>query len=232
MAGINKVSSSHIQAMPELFDGMTIMSGGFGLCGIPEGLIDCIAASGVKDLTIISNNAGIAGFGLGVLLENKQVSKVIASYVGENAVFEAQLMNGDIEVELVPQGSLAERIRAGGSGIPAFYTPAGYGTVVANGKECRSFNGKMHILEHALVADLSIIKAWKGDRYGNLLYRKTARNFNPVIAAAGKKTIAEVEEIVEPDELAPNIIHTPGIYVDQVVKGSFEKRIERIVTAG
>jgi 3-oxoacid CoA-transferase subunit A len=214
-----------------LFDGMTIMSGGFGLCGIPENLIRAIRDSGVKDLTLISNNCGVDDFGLGLLLQNSQVAKVIASYVGENKLFEEQYLNGSLEVEFTPQGTLAERIRAGGAGIAAFYTKTGYGTIVAEAKEVRKFNGEWYVIETALKADLSIVKAWKGDKSGNLIYRKTARNFNPLMATAARITLAEVEEIVEIGELDPNHIHTPGIYVDRILQGSiYEKRIERVTT--
>ena len=211
-----------------LFDGMTICAGGFGLCGIPERLIDAIQASGVKDLTIASNNAGIDNEGLGKLLRSRQVKKMISSYVGENDEFERQMLSGELEVDLIPQGSLAERCRAGGAGIPAFFTPAGYGTEVAEGKEVRVFNGKPHILESALTADFAIVKAWKGDTEGNLVFKATARNFNPMMAMAGKITIAEVEELVEPGELDPDHIHTPGVYVHRIFQGSgYEKRIEQ-----
>jgi 3-oxoacid CoA-transferase subunit A len=207
---------------------MTLMLGGFGLCGIPENCIAALAASGVTDLTCISNNAGVDDFGLGLLLQNRQIRKMIASYVGENAEFERQMLSGELEVDLIPQGSLAERCRAGGAGIPAFFTPAGYGTEVAEGKEVREFNGKPHILESALTADYAIVKAWKGDRLGNLIYKGTARNFNPVMAMAGKITIAEVEELVEPGELDPNFVHTPGVFVQRIFQGAtFEKRIEQ-----
>lgn len=210
-----------------LFDGMTIMSGGFGLCGIAENLIVAIRDSGVKDLTVISNNAGVDGFGLGVLLETRQVKKMISSYVGENKEFERQFLSGELELEFNPQGTLAERCRAGGAGIPGFYTKTGVGTVIADGKEHKAFNGETYILETGLVADLSIVKAWKGDEQGNLLYRKTARNFNPMMATAGKATIAEVEEIVALGSLDPDCIHTPGIFVQGIIEGEHEKRIEQ-----
>src|SRR3954466_12256464 len=211
-----------------LRDGMTIMAGGFGLCGIPETLIAAVRDSGVKDLTVISNNAGIDGVGLGVLLDTRQISKMISSYVGENKEFMRQYLAGELEIEFNPQGTLAERIRAGGAGIPAFYTATGYGTKVAEGKETREFDGRMYVLERALRADVSIVKAWKGDRFGNLVYRKTTRNFNPMMAAAGRITIAEVEILVEPGQLEPDSIHTPGIYVQRIVAGArFEKPIEQ-----
>jgi 3-oxoacid CoA-transferase A subunit len=208
-------------------DGMTIMAGGFGLCGIPENLIAALRDLGVKDLTVISNNAGVDDFGLGLLLQTKQIKKMIASYVGENDIFEQQFLSGELEVELTPQGTLAEKIRAGGAGIPAFFTPTGYGTLVAEGKETREINGRWYVLEEALTADIALVKAYKADKAGNLIYRKTARNFNPMMATAAKVTIAEVEEIVEIGDLDPDFIHTPGIYVDMVVKGTFEKRIEQ-----
>lgn len=210
-----------------LFDGMTIMAGGFGLCGIPENLIRAIHESGVKDLTVISNNAGVDDFGLGVLLKTRQVKKMISSYVGENKEFERQYLNGELELEFNPQGTLAERCRAGGAGIPGFYTKTGVGTLIAEGKEHKEFNGETYILETGLVADLSIVKAWKADHEGNLVYRKTARNFNPMMATAGKVTVAEVEELVETGEIDPDHIHTPGIFVKRIVKGAFEKRIEQ-----
>ncbi|GBL02764.1 CoA transferase subunit A [Glaciecola sp. KUL10] len=231
MAGFDKVVTSYEAAMEGLKDDMTVIAGGFGLCGIPEGLIGQIKHMGVKDLTIVSNNCGVDGFGLGVLLEDKQVKKMVSSYVGENALFEQQLLNGELEVELTPQGTLAEKMRAGGAGIPAFYTATGYGTPVGEGKESREFNGRNYILEEAITGDFAIVKAYKADRYGNCIYRHTAMNFNPMAATAGKITVLEVEEIVEPGELEPSQIHTPGIYVDRVIQGSFEKRIERLVTA-
>ncbi len=206
---------------------MTLMSGGFGLCGIPEGLIAAVREVGAKNLTVISNNAGVDDFGLGVLLQTKQIKKMISSYVGENAIFEQQFLSGELEVELVPQGTLAERIRAGGAGIPAFFTPTGYGTLVAEGKETREIDGRNYVLENALYADIALVKAWKADNMGNLIYRMTARNFNPMMATAGKVTIAEVEEVVEVGSLDPDCIHTPGVYVDMVVQGKFEKRIEQ-----
>ena len=211
-----------------LYHGMTIMAGGFGLCGIPEHLIAAIADNGTRDLTLISNNCGVDDFGLGILLGKGRIKKMVSSYVGENKLFERLYLSGDLELEFNPQGTLAERIRAGGAGIPAFYTKTGVGTVVAEGKEVRNFGGRDHIMESGLVADLSIIKAWKSDREGNLLYRKTARNFNPMMATAGKVTVAEVEEIVEIGSIDPDQIHTPGIYVDRIFEGHhFEKRIER-----
>ncbi|HSV02971.1 MAG TPA: CoA transferase subunit A [Phenylobacterium sp.] len=214
-----------------LFDGMTIMAGGFGLCGIPENLIAAIRAAGVKDLTVVSNNCGVDDFGLGILLAGGQIKKMISSYVGENKLFEQLYLAGKLELEFNPQGTLAERIRAGGAGIPAFYTRTGVGTLVAEGKEIREFDGERYVMERGLTADLAIVKAWKGDRAGNLVYRKTARNFNPMMAAAGKLTIAEVEALVEPGALDPNAIHTPGIYVDRILQGAvYEKRIERATT--
>ena len=210
-----------------LKDGMTLMCGGFGLCGIPENLIAAVRDHGAKDLTVISNNAGVDDFGLGVLLQTRQVKKMVSSYVGENAVFEGQFLSGELEVELTPQGTLAEKIRAGGAGIPAFYTPTGYGTLVAEGKETKEYNGRHYVLEESLTADISLVKAYKADKSGNLIFRMTARNFNPMMATAGKVTIAEVEEIVEIGDLDPECIHVPGIYVNMIVKGNFEKRIEQ-----
>lgn len=211
-----------------LFDGMTIVSGGFGLCGIPELLIAAIAASGVRDLTVVSNNAGVDGFGLGVLLEGRQVRKMISSYVGENKEFERQYLSGELELEFAPQGTLAERIRAGGAGVAGFYTKTGVGTLIAEGKEHRDFGGETHILETGIVADLAIVHAWKGDPYGNLCYRKTARNFNPNVATAGRVTVAEVEQLVEAGSLDPDGIHTPSVYVQRLFEGAaFEKRIEQ-----
>lgn len=225
---INKVVTNADEAVRDIPDNATIMMGGFGLSGIPENCIQALLKKGVRGLTFISNNAGVDDFGIGLLLKTHQVKKMISSYVGENAEFERQLLSGELEVELIPQGTLAERIRAGGAGIPAFFTPAGYGTEVANGKEVREFHGKKYLMEHWLKADFSIVKAWKGDSAGNLVYRGTARNFNPMMAAAGKITIAEVEELVEPGELDPNCIHTPGIYVQRIFQGSnYEKRIEQ-----
>jgi 3-oxoacid CoA-transferase subunit A len=209
------------------FDGMTVMAGGFGLCGIPENLITALRDSGAKDLTVISNNAGVDDFGLGLLLQTRQIKKMVSSYVGENKTFEKQYLNGELELEFNPQGTLAERIRAGGAGIPGFYTKTGVGTLVAEGKEHKEFNGETYIMETGLVADISIVKAWKADKAGNLVFRKTARNFNPMMATAGKVTIAEVEEIVENGELDADHIHTPGIFVQRLVQGTFEKRIEQ-----
>ena len=211
----------------QLFDGMTIMAGGFGLCGIPENLIEEVKQVGVKNLTVISNNAGVDGFGLGVLLNTRQVKKMISSYVGENKEFERQYLSGELELEFNPQGTLAERCRAGGAGIPGFYTKTGVGTIVADGKEHREFNGETYILETALQSDLSIIKAWKGDAQGNLIFRKTARNFSPDMATAGKFCVAEVEEIVPVGSIDPDNIHLPGIFVNRIIQGKFEKRIEQ-----
>lgn len=212
----------------DIFSGATIMLGGFGLCGIPENCIQALVEMKINELTCISNNAGVDDFGLGYLLHNKQIKKMISSYVGENEEFERQMLSGELEVDLIPQGSLAERCRAAGAGIPAFFTPAGFGTEISEGKEVRNFNGKPHILETALNADFAIVKAWKGDTAGNLIYKGTARNFNPLMAMAGKITIAEVEELVSPGKLDPNQIHTPGIFVQRIFKGSnYEKRIEQ-----
>ena len=230
MAGFDKVVYSYEAAMEGLKDGDTIIAGGFGLCGIPEGLIKQIKQMQTKDLTVVSNNCGVDDFGLGILLQDKQIKKVIASYVGENALFEQQLLSGEIDVELTPQGTLAEKMRAGGAGIPAFYTATGYGTPVAEGKDVKEFNGRPYILEESITGEFAIVKAWKADRFGNLVFRHTAMNFNPMAATAGKITVAEVEEIVEPGELEPSQIHTPGIFVNRVIKGSFEKRIERVTT--
>jgi 3-oxoacid CoA-transferase subunit A len=225
---MNKVFENAEKAIEGIENGMTLMLGGFGLCGIPENCISALVNKKVSNLTCISNNAGVDNFGLGLLLQNKQIKKMISSYVGENEEFERQMLSGELEVDLIPQGSLAERCRAGGAGIPAFFTPAGFGTEVAEGKEVRVFNGKPHILESALTADFAIVKAWKGDKYGNLVYKGTARNFNPVMAMAGKITIAEVEHLVEPGELDPNFIHTPGIFVQRIFEGkNYEKRIEQ-----
>jgi 3-oxoacid CoA-transferase subunit A len=225
---MNKVVKNVEEALVGIKDGMTLMVGGFGLCGIPENSIGQLVKMKTKHLTCISNNAGVDDFGLGLLLQNKQVKKMISSYVGENDEFERQMLSGELEVDLIPQGSLAERCRAGGAGIPAFFTPAGYGTEVADGKEVRIYNGKPHVLETALTADFAIVKAWKGDTEGNLIYKATARNFNPMMAMAGKITIAEVEELVGAGELDPNEIHTPGIFVQRIFKGEkFEKRIEQ-----
>ena len=225
---MNKVVDNVTDALMGIQDGMTIMLGGFGLCGIPENSIGELVRKGTKRLTCISNNAGVDGFGLGLLLETKQIKKMISSYVGENDEFERQMLSSELEVDLIPQGSLAERCRAGGAGIPAFYTPAGFGTEIAEGKEVRIYNGKPHILEEALTADFAIVKAWKGDTAGNLVYKAAARNFNPLMAMAGKITIAEVEELLPVGALDPNEIHTPGIFVQRIFQGKeFEKRIEQ-----
>lgn len=224
---MNKVVKNAQEAIQGMQDGQTFMLGGFGLCGIPENTIKALVESGFKNLTCISNNAGVDDFGLGLLLKQHQIKKMISSYVGENKEFERQLLSGELEVDLIPQGTLAERIRAGGAGIPAFYVPAGYGTEVGEGKESREFNGKMYLLEHGLTADFAVVKAWKGDTMGNLIYRETANNFNQPMAMAGKITIAEVEELVPAGELNPNQIHTPGIFVQRIFKGvEYEKRIE------
>ncbi len=225
---INKVVADVQEACQGIQSGMTLMLGGFGLCGIPENSIARLVELGVTDLTCISNNAGVDDFGLGLLLQGKQIKKMISSYVGENDEFERQMLSGELDVDLIPQGSLAERCRAGGAGIPAFFTPAGYGTEVGEGKEVRVFNGKPHILESALTADFAIVKAWKGDAAGNLVFQATARNFNPMMAMAGKITIAEVEELVPLGELDPNQIHTPGIFVQRIFQGKdYQKRIEQ-----
>lgn len=231
--GMNKVVGSASEALADnIKDGMTLAVGGFGLCGIPEALIDAVRDSGAKDLTIISNNAGVDGFGLGKLLETRQVKKMISSYVGENKEFERQFLSGELELEFTPQGTLAEKLRAGGAGIPAFFTKTGYGTQIAEGKETREINGEMYVLEPSLTADISLIKAWKADTSGNLVYRLTARNFNPECAVASKFTVAEVEEIVDLGQLDPNFIHTPGIYVQALVLNNApEKRIEKITTS-
>lgn len=226
---MNKVVKNAKEAIEGIRDGMTVMFGGFGLCGIPENIIAELAKTSIKDLVCISNNCGVDDFGLGFLLNNHQIKKMVSSYVGENAEFERQMLSGELEVELLPQGSLAEKIRAGGAGIPAFFVPAGYGTEVGVGKEAREFNGKMHILEHALTADFAIVKAWKGDAHGNLIYKYTANNFNNMMAMAGKITIAEVEELVPVGELDPNFIHTPGIYVQRIFQGeNYIKKIEQL----
>jgi 3-oxoacid CoA-transferase subunit A len=225
---VNKIVSDEREAIADIQDGASIMMGGFGLCGIPENLIDALREKGVRNLTITSNNAGVDGFGIGRLLETRQVKKMISTYVGENKLFEELVLAGKLEVELVPQGTFAERIRAGGAGIPAFYTPTGYGTLVAEGKETREFNGRMYVMEPALTADFAFVRAWKGDRWGNLVYRKTARNFNPMMATAGRITIAEVEELVEVGKLDGDQIHTPAIFVQRIFKGrNYEKRIEK-----
>jgi 3-oxoacid CoA-transferase subunit A len=226
---MNKVCDNAQAALSGyVFDGMTVMAGGFGLCGIPENLILAMRDSGVQGITVISNNCGVDDFGLGILLQTRQIKKMVSSYVGENAEFERQFLTGELELEFNPQGTLAERIRAGGAGIPAFYTKTGYGTLVAEGKETREFGGEWYVMETALHADLAIVKAWKGDRMGNLVYRRTARNFNPMMATAGRVCLAEVEQLVEVGELDADQIHTPGIYVDRIFEGScYEKRIER-----
>jgi 3-oxoacid CoA-transferase subunit A len=225
---MRKVFSSAEEAIHDIVDGSVLMLGGFGLCGIPENSISALVKKGVKDLTCISNNAGVDDFGIGLMLQGRQVKKMISSYVGENAEFERQLLSGELEVELIPQGTLAERCRAAGAGIPAFYTPAGVGTEVAEGKEVRVFNGKTYLMEYAFDADFAIVKAWKGDSHGNLIFKDTARNFNPMMAMAGRITIAEVEELVEPGVLTPNDIHVPGVYVHRIVQGKdYEKRIEQ-----
>ncbi len=227
---MNKVLPDAASAVAVIPDGATIMMGGFGLCGIPENLIGALHAQGTRNLTAVSNNAGVDDFGLGVLLQSRQVTKMIATYVGENKEFERQFLAGEIEVELVPQGTFAERLRAGGAGIGAFFTPTGYGTVVAEGKETRMIDGRGYVLEQPLHADFAFVKAWKGDRLGNLIYHRTAQNFNPMMAAAAKVTIAEVEELVEPGDVDPDHVVTPGIYVQHVVRGThYEKRIERLV---
>ncbi len=225
---INKVYKNADDAVTDINDGAVLMLGGFGLCGIPENCIAALVKKRIKNLTCISNNAGVDDFGIGLMLQQKQVKKMISSYVGENAEFERQLLNGELEAELIPQGTLATRCMAAGYGIPAIFTPAGVGTEVATGKEIREFNGKQYLMEYAFDADFAIVKAWKGDTQGNLIYKKTARNFNPLMAMAGKVTIAEVEELVEAGELDPNNIHTPGIYVHRIFKGdNYQKRIEQ-----
>lgn len=230
---MNKVVKNAEEAIKGITSNMTVMFGGFGLCGIPENVIRVLAKKkDINGLVCISNNCGVDDFGLGLMLQNKQIRKMMASYVGENAEFERQMLSGELEVDLIPQGTLAERIRAGGAGIPAFFVPAGYGTEVAIGKEEREFNGKMHILEHALTADFAVVKAWKGDTHGNLIFRYTASNFNNMMAMAGKITIAEVEELVPAGQLDPNFIHTPGIFVQRIFQGvDYEKRIEKITTS-
>ncbi len=225
---INKVVNSAEEAISGVKDNMTILTGGFGLCGLPENLIIALRDSGVKGLTCVSNNAGVDDFGLGLLLQTKQIKKMISSYVGENKEFERQFLSKELEVELTPQGTLAERLRAGGAGIPAFFTPTGFGTVVAEGKETREFDGRSYVMERGIIGDFAFVKAWKADPFGNLVYRKTARNFNPMMATAGKITVAEVEEIVDFGEIDPDQVHTPGIYVQRVLKGpKYEKRIEQ-----
>ena len=228
---MDKRISSADAAIASLTDGATILMGGFGLCGIPENLIAAVRRKGIRNLTVVSNNAGIDDFGVGVLLKNRQVKKMVSSYVGENKLFEQLVLSGELEVELNPQGTLAERLRAGGAGIPAFYTPTGFGTMVAEGKETRDFDGRRYVLERAIRGNFAFIKAWKGDRWGNLIYRKTARNFNPMMATAADYVIAEVEELIELGELPPDQIHTPGIFVDTIFEGpKYEKRIERRTT--
>ncbi|EZH65383.1 MULTISPECIES: CoA transferase subunit A [Geomicrobium] len=226
---MTKVASSFTESIKNIKDGDTIIVGGFGLCGIPENAIVELAKQGTKNLTVVSNNCGVADWGLGLLLQNKQIDKMIASYVGENKVFEEQFLNGELDVELTPQGTLAERIRAGGAGIGGFYTPAGVGTPIAEGKEHKEIDGKTYIFEKAIKGDAALVKAWKGDPYGNLVYRKTSRNFNPLAAAAGTHTIAEVEELVQIGEIDPDHVHTPSIYVQELLLGkNYEKRIERL----
>ena len=225
---MNKVVANAKEAIADVKDGASILAGGFGLCGVPENLIAALAEKGVKNLTVISNNAGIDGAGLGVLLKNGQIRKMVSSYVGENKEFERQYLSGQLEVELTPQGTLSERIRAGGAGVPAFFTPTGVGTPIAEGKETREYDGRTYVLERAITADFAIVKAWKGDTHGNLVYRYTARNFNPMMATAGRITIAEVEELVEPGELDPDLVHTPGVFVQRILQGPhYEKRIEK-----
>lgn len=225
---MHKVVASAEEAIQDVFDGATIMVGGFGLCGMPENLLRALARKGVKNLTTISNNAGVDGLGVGLLLANGQIRRHIGTYVGENKMLEQMVLNGTVQLDLVPQGTFSERIRAGGAGIPAFFTPTGVGTIVAEGKEIREFDGKPYIMESALKADFAFVKAWKGDKWGNLVYRKTARNFNPMMATAARITIAEVEQLVEPGELEPDIVHTPSVYVKRIFKGElFERRIEK-----
>ena len=228
---MNKTIANADEAIKDIQDGAVIMLGGFGLCGIPENAINALVRRGVKNLTCISNNAGVDDFGLGLLLHTRQIKRMMSSYVGENAEFERQLLNNELEVDLIPQGTLATRIQMAGMGIPAFYTPAGYGTEVAEGKESREFNGKVYLMEHALHADFAIVKAWKGDRYGNLIFRKTTRNFSTSMAKAGSITIAEVEHLVDPEEMEPDQVHVPGIYVHRIFQGKdYEKRIEKVTT--
>ncbi|HVT44118.1 MAG TPA: CoA transferase subunit A [Thermoanaerobaculia bacterium] len=224
---MNKLVASPSEAVHDITDGATLIVGGFGLCGIPENLIAALVESGVRNLTCVSNNAGVDDWGLGLLLQTRQIRKMVSSYVGENAEFERQFLAGELEVEFVPQGTLAERMRSGGAGIPAFFTPAGYGTVVAEGKETREFEGKHYVMERGMVGDFSLVAAWKGDRFGNLVYRRSARNFNPMAATAGRICIAEVEELVEPGELDPDWVHTPGIFVHRLVVAPRVKRIEQ-----
>jgi 3-oxoacid CoA-transferase subunit A len=225
---VNKVYPNAEAAIAGVKDGMLMCFGGFGLCGLPENSIRALSKSGVKNLTCVSNNAGVDGFGLGLLLEKRQIKKMISSYVGENELFERLFLDGELEVDFTPQGTLAEKMRAGGAGIPAFFTPTGVGTKVAEGKEVREINGRKYVLENSIMGDFAFVKAWKGDKFGNLIYRKTSRNFNPVVATAGRITVAEVEELVEIGELDPDQIHTPGAYVQRIYKGSFEKRIENL----
>ena len=229
---MDKVVKNAAEAVADVPDGATILAGGFGLCGIPELCIAALRERGVKGLTFVSNNCGVDDFGLGLLLATKQIRKMVSSYVGENKEFERQFLSGELEVELVPQGTLAERLRAGGAGIPAFFTPAGFGTVVADGKETREFDGKMYVMERGITGDFAIVKAWKGDRYGNLVFRQTSRNFNPLCAMAGRITVAEVEELVDVGKIDPDAVHLPGVFVHRVVagKGRHEKRIERRTT--
>jgi 3-oxoacid CoA-transferase subunit A len=228
---VDKRISSAAAAIEKLPDGATILMGGFGLCGIPENLIAAVRRKGTKDLTIVSNNAGVDDFGIGLLLQNRQVKKMVSTYVGENKLFEQLVTTGELQLELNPQGTFAERIRAGGAGIPAFYTPTGYGTMVAEGKESREFDGRQYILERGIRGNFAFIKAWKGDRWGNLIYRKTARNFNPMMATAADYVIAEVEQLVDLGELDPDNVHTPGVYIDAIFQGqNYEKRIERRAT--
>ena len=224
---IDKVVPTAREAVSDVSDGATLVVGGFGLCGIPENLIGALVEKGVRDLTVVSNNCGVDDWGLGLLLRTRQIRKMMSSYVGENAEFERQFLSGELDVELVPQGTLAERMRAGGAGIPGFYTATGVGTLVAEGKETRAFDGREYVLERGIVGDFSLVAAWKGDRYGNLVYRKAARNFNPMAATAGKVSIAEVEELVEPGALDPECVHTPGVFVQRVVVAPRQKRIER-----
>jgi 3-oxoacid CoA-transferase subunit A len=225
---MDKRITSADEAIVNLRDGMTVLMGGFGLCGIPENLIAALRRKGTKDLTIVSNNAGVDDFGIGLLLQNRQVKKMISTYVGENKLFEQLVLSGELQVELNPQGTLAERLRAGGAGIPAFYTPTGYGTMVAEGKETRAFNGRHCVLEQALRGDFAFVKAWKGDRWGNLVFRRTARNFNPMMATAADYVIAEVEQLVEPGQLDPDLVHTPGIFINAIFQGAgYQKRIEK-----
>jgi len=224
---MQKVCANAMEAVRGVKDGMTFVFGGFGLCGIPENSIAALSEVGVKNLTCVSNNCGVDGFGLGILLEKRQIKKMISSYVGENALFEKLFMSGELELEFAPQGTLAERMRAGGAGIPGFYTPTGVGTKIAEGKEVKVFDGREYILERGIIGDFAFVKAWKGDKFGNLIFRKASRNFNPMAATAGKITVAEVEELVEVGQLEPDQIHTPGIYIQRIFKGKFEKRIEQ-----